>query len=136
MAKMNEKISKMFQGLLTVVLATAGKNGVPNAVPVNAKGIIDDETIVISDQFFNKTLANVKENPQVSVSFWEGMNGYQLKGKAQIVTDGPIYENMAAAVKAKGEEKGMNLRSKGVLVIKIDDIFYTTPGPKAGQRVE
>jgi len=136
MAKMNEKIRKMFQGLVTVVLATADKNGAPNAVPVNAKAALDDETIVISDQFFNKTLANVKENPQVSVSFWEGMNGYQLKGKARIVTEGPVYETMAAAVKAKGEERGIVLRSKGVLVIKIDDIFYTTPGPKAGQRVE
>jgi predicted pyridoxine 5'-phosphate oxidase superfamily flavin-nucleotide-binding protein len=67
MAKMTDRMKELFQKVPTVVLATATGDGIPNAVPVGAKKIIDDETILISDQFFNKTLGNMKTNPNVSV---------------------------------------------------------------------
>ena len=67
MAKMTERIKGLFEKVENVILATATKEGVPNAVPIGAKKIIDDETILISDQFLNKTLNNMKDNPQV---FW------------------------------------------------------------------
>lgn len=48
MAKMNQRVKEIFEKQETVVLATATKEGLPNVVPVNAKKIIDDETILIS----------------------------------------------------------------------------------------
>ena len=50
-------------------LATATKDGTPNVVVVAAVRLLDDESLLISDQFFLKTLANLKENPKVAV-FW------------------------------------------------------------------
>ena len=80
MAQMTERMKELFDKVRTVVLSTASIDGTPNAVPVGAKKIIDGETILISDQFFNKTLANMKANPKVAVTYWEGREGYQLKG--------------------------------------------------------
>ena len=55
-----------------MVLSTASLEGAPNSVPIGSKKIIDDETVLFSDQFMNKTLANMKSNPKVAVAFWEG----------------------------------------------------------------
>jgi predicted pyridoxine 5'-phosphate oxidase superfamily flavin-nucleotide-binding protein len=76
MAKMTERMKDLFNSVPTVVLSTSTVDGTPNAVPVSAKKIIDSETVLISDQFFNKTLANMKANHRVSVTYWEGHEGY------------------------------------------------------------
>src|SRR6056297_2741542 len=88
MAQMTDRMKELFDNVGTAVLATATPDGTPNAVPVGAKKILDDETILISDQFFNKTLANMKSNSKVAVSFWKDREGYQLKGTVTIETSG------------------------------------------------
>lgn len=135
MAKMTDRMKELFVKVPTAILATATGDGAPNAVPVGAKKIIDDETILISDQFFNKTLANLKANPKVAVSFWEGYEGYQIKGTATIETSGKRYEETAAWIEEMGNKAGMPLKSKGAVIIKIDDIFGLAPGPGAGKKL-
>jgi hypothetical protein len=137
MASLNERMKEIFtkQGIL--VLGTADLNGVPNVVPVGAVRILDDETILISDQYFLKTLNNLRENPKVAISFWEmdKGEGYQIKGDAAIQTEGKIYEETVEWVRRRGEEMGHPLKSKGVIVIKITAIYSVTPGSNAGQRI-
>jgi len=88
MAMMTERMKELFLKVPAAILATADTNGCPNAVPVGAKKIIDDETILISDQFLNKTLANIHANPRVAITFWDGHEGYQVKGMVTIETSG------------------------------------------------
>jgi uncharacterized protein len=135
MAEMTARMKELFVKVPTAILATATGDGAPNAVPVGAKKIIDDETILISDQFFNKTLANLKANPKVAVSFWEGYEGYQIKGTATIENSGKRYEETAAWIEDMGNKAGMPLKSKGAVIIKIDDIFGLAPGPGAGKKL-
>lgn len=135
MAKMTDRMKELFQKVPTVVLATATGDGIPNAVPVGAKKIIDDETILISDQFFNKTIENIKTNPKVSVTFWEGHEGYQLKGLVVIETSGKLYEETAKWIEELGNSAGFPLKSKGIVILKIDEIYGVTPGPGAGKRL-
>ena len=135
MAEMTARMKELFVKVPTAILATATGDGAPNAVPVGAKKIIDDETILISDQFFNKTLANLKANPKVAVSFWEGYEGYQIKGTATIETSGKRYEETAAWIEDMGNKAGMPLKSKGAVIIIIDDIFGLAPGPGAGKKL-
>ncbi|MEW6079936.1 MAG: pyridoxamine 5'-phosphate oxidase family protein [Thermodesulfobacteriota bacterium] len=135
MAKMTERMRKLFETVPTAVLSTATGDGMPNAVPVGAKKVIDDETILISDQFFNKTLANLKANPRAAVSFWEGHEGYQLKGTVTIETSGPRYEEIARWIEDLGNKVGVPLKSKGVVILKIDEIYGLAPGPGAGKKL-
>jgi len=51
MAKMNQKMREILEKQEVIVLATATKNGTPNVVPVSCKKVIDDETILIADNF-------------------------------------------------------------------------------------
>ena len=135
MAKMTERMKKLFETVPAAVLSTATTDGQPNAVPVGAKKVIDDETILISDQFFNKTLANLKANPQAAVSFWEGHEGYQLKGSVTIETSGKRYEETARWIEELGNKAGFPLKSKGVVILKIEEIFGLAPGPGAGKKL-
>jgi hypothetical protein len=116
-------------------LATADLKGVPNVVPVGAVKILGDETILVSDQYFHKTLKNLKENPNVAMSFWEMGEGYQIKGKAKIHTEGKIFEETAEWIRRRSEEIGRPIKSKGAVVIKIKAIYSVSPGSKAGEKI-
>ncbi len=135
MAKMTERMMEVFNAVPAAVLATATTDGTPNAVPVGAKKIIDDETILISDQFFGKTLANMKTNPKVAVTYWDGHEGYQLKGTVTIETSGQRYEDTAKWIEGLGAKAGFPLKSKGAVILKVDEIYGVAPGPGAGKQL-
>jgi predicted pyridoxine 5'-phosphate oxidase superfamily flavin-nucleotide-binding protein len=135
MAKMNARMKEIFEKQETVVLATSAKNGAPNVVPITAKKILDDETILVSDQFFNKTLANLKENPQASITTWDNLEGYQLKGSVAIETSGPRFEETAKWIDEMGKALNLPLKSKGAVILRITDIYSVSPGPEAGAKV-
>jgi predicted pyridoxine 5'-phosphate oxidase superfamily flavin-nucleotide-binding protein len=135
MAQMTERMQELFNAVRTAILSTATPNGIPNAVPVGAKKIIDNETILISDQFFNKTLANMQANPHVALTFWEGHEGYQLKGTVTIETSGRRFEETSRWIQEMSERAGFPLKSKGAVILKIEEIFGVSPGPGAGKRL-
>jgi predicted pyridoxine 5'-phosphate oxidase superfamily flavin-nucleotide-binding protein len=135
MAKMTERMKELFDKVRPVVLSTASIDGTPNAVPIGAKKIIDDETILISDQFFNKTLANMKANPKVAITYWEGREGYQLKGTVTIETTGKRFEETAQWIEEMSNKAGFPLKSKGAIIFKIKEIYAIAPGPGAGKKL-
>ena len=135
MAKMTERMQKLFEKVHVAVLGTSAPDGTPNAVPVGAKKIIDAETILISDQYLNKTLANMKSNPKVTVMFWKGGEGYQLKGHVTIETSGKRFEETAQWIKERSRKMGMRRKSKGAVILKIEAIYGISSGPKAGRRL-
>jgi predicted pyridoxine 5'-phosphate oxidase superfamily flavin-nucleotide-binding protein len=137
MTLLNARMKEIFSKQGVFVLGTADLKGIPNVVPVGAVKILDDETILVSDQFFLKTLSNLKQNPTVAMSFWDTENGegYQIKGNASIQTEGKIYEDTVEWVRELGEKMGHPLKSKGAVVIKITEIYLVTPGATAGQRI-
>jgi len=135
MAIMTERMQELFSKVRTIVLSTATKDGKPNAVPIGAKKIIDAETILISDQYFNKTLANMEINPQASLMYWEGREGYQLKGSVIIETSGQRYEDTARWIDELGAKFGLPLKSKSAIIFKIEEIYDIAPGPDAGKRL-
>ena len=135
MAQMTERMMELFNKVPAVVLVTATTDGTPNAVPVGAKKIIDAETILISDQFLNKTLANLKANPKVAVTYWEGHEGYQIKGTITIETSGQRFEETAKWIDDMSAKAGFPLKSKGAVILKIDEIYGVSPGPGAGKKL-
>ncbi len=138
MARMNEKVRTLFESQSIVSLATASAKGEPNVVPIGAKKVLDDETILISDQYFRKTLANLKENPQASLTFWDAgtAESYQIKGMVTIETSGRIFEETAAWIEEMARKIHAPMKSKGAIVFKIKEIYTSRPGPDAGARID
>ena len=135
MAKLTQRIKEIIEKQETIVLATATKEGLPNVVPVNAKKIIDDETILISDQFFNKTLQNLKDNPQVAITIWDKLEGYQIKGTATIETSGKRFEETAKWIDEVANKLNLPIKSKGAIIVKLTEIYNVSPGPQAGTKI-
>lgn len=116
-------------------MATASKNGVPNVVPIHFMKILDEETILASAVFMTKTFSNLKENPVCAMSVWEGHTGYQFKGSATILTEGPVFKETQTWTEEEGKKLGLPLHSKGAIVIKITEIFSVSPGADAGKKI-
>jgi len=71
-------------------LATYGSRGI-NVVPVSVVSV-DAEFITLYDFFMRKTVENVLSNNDVALSFWSGLAGIQIKGRASYVTTGIEFE--------------------------------------------
>jgi len=56
----------------------------------------------VADNYFNKTLANIKRGSKGSVLFLTNeLKSYQAKGSIEYLTDGPIYDDMRQWVDQK-----------------------------------
>lgn len=78
-----------------VVLTTVDENGVPNAIYATCVSKFDDEHLVVADNYFNKTQANIKAGNKGALLFitQEGKS-YQVKGEILYDTSGAYFEDM------------------------------------------
>ncbi|MHC1708971.1 MAG: pyridoxamine 5'-phosphate oxidase family protein [Methanomassiliicoccales archaeon] len=133
MVALTPEMQELFKGTKYFALATASKDGDPNVVPIGMAILMDPETVWIGNQFFHQTLANVKENPRISLLVWTaGVPGcLKLKGNVDVVEEGPDYQKMYQMVK----ERKPTLECKGLLIMKITGVFDCRSGAEAGKRL-
>ena len=78
-----------------VVLTTVDNSGTPNAIYATCVGMYDDSTLVVADNYFDKTRKNILSGSKASILFiTEDKTSYQVKGTIEFHTDGPIYDDM------------------------------------------
>ena len=114
-------------------LATTDKNGNPNVVPIGSRRFHSEDTVIVMDNHLSKTKKNILENPRVALTFWdlEYSKSFQLKGSAVIETSGKIFDEEITKYKAHRP----NSNPRGVVIIKIEEIYITQGGPDAGRRI-
>ena len=78
-----------------IVLTTVDKDGVPNSIYATCVSKYDEETIVVADNYFDKTQKNILAGSKGSVLFItdEG-SSFQIKGHIEYLKDGPVFEDM------------------------------------------
>lgn len=108
-------------------LATCA-DGEPNVVPVAFKDVTEDGKLVVGDVFLETTLKNIKANGgRIAISAYDAqsLEGYQIKGTAEYVTEGEVVDTFKAMV-----EKMFNgaATAKGALIITPQKVIVTTPG--------
>lgn len=135
MAVMPKEVQELFEKVPTVAFATSTLEGQPNIAAVGMKKVLDDETVYVSDQFFKKTLANMRANQKVSLMFWGDHEAYQLHGTARYVDEGDEFAQQKAWVDAAFASMGVPIRAKGGCFVSIDAVYVTTAGPQAGERI-
>jgi predicted pyridoxine 5'-phosphate oxidase superfamily flavin-nucleotide-binding protein len=133
MVKLNAEMKEAFSKVKLFPVATASKSGVPNVAPIAYVMLMGDDTIWLGDNFMQKTLANVRENPHIAIYVYdpESKKCFQVKGKVEVKTSGPDYEKMKEMVKAKKPE----LPAKSLLEMKVTEVFQCAPGPTAGNKL-
>ncbi len=131
MVKLTDEMKESLTGTRLVFLATSSKKGLPNVVPIGAFKLLDDETLLISDQFFNKTLKNLKENPHVALSWWGEKGGFQMKGPVTLHTSDEIFRQDVAWMK----ELRPTLTPKSAVILKISEVYQIKAGADAGKKL-
>ena len=78
-----------------VVLATVGEDCVPNIIYANCVNIFGDDRLVVADNKFDKTRANLLKGGKGSILFRsKDGTAYQIKGSLEYHTEGEIFDDM------------------------------------------
>jgi predicted pyridoxine 5'-phosphate oxidase superfamily flavin-nucleotide-binding protein len=119
MAKLTPEMKAMFEKQLALIV-TASKSGVPNAAPKGSTFVYDDQTIVFSENRGKKTYRNLVENPRAAVVIVDRENGvgWQVKGSAEILNSGPLYD--VAAKRAESRNRPRPIR---VVRITVEETY-------------
>lgn len=122
--KMNDNVVKLLKEQMWY-LATYSDE--PNAVPVAFKDVTEDGKLLVGDVFLETTLNNIKANGKIAVSVanTSSLEGYQIKGTAEYITEGSIVDTFKKMVEDMFHGAAT---AKGALVITPNKVIVTTPG--------
>ena len=130
---LNESVIKVLKNAMWDLATCA--DGEPNVVPVAFKDVTEDGKLVVGDVFLETTLKNIKANEgEIAISAYDtkSLEGYQIKGTAEYVTEGIIVDTFKAMI-----EKMFNgaATAKGALVITPSRVIVTTPGAENKKEI-
>ncbi|WP_204246401.1 pyridoxamine 5'-phosphate oxidase family protein [Megasphaera sp. An286] len=122
---MNEQVIALLKSGIWDLATCA--DGEPNVVPVAFKDVTEDGKLVVGDVFLETTLRNIKANGgKIAISVYDGqsLEGYQIKGVAEYVTEGPVVDTFKNMVEAMFNGAAT---AKGALIISTEQVIVTTP---------
>jgi predicted pyridoxine 5'-phosphate oxidase superfamily flavin-nucleotide-binding protein len=133
MVALTGEMKELFAKIKLFPVATASKKGVPHVTPIAFVSLVRDDTIWLADNFMNKTLSNVRENPFIALYLYDADSRKccQIHGRVDVKTSGADYEKMKKMVL----EKKPGLPAKSLLVVAITEVYDCMPAPGAGKKV-
>ncbi len=117
-------IESCFDGVLPSPICTCSRAGIPNVSYLSIIHLIDDKHVGLSNQFFNKTWANIRENPYaqtIAISTETG-DQYRLDLCYEgTETAGPVFHRMKTRLEAVASQTGMGhvFALRGVDVYRV-----------------
>jgi predicted pyridoxine 5'-phosphate oxidase superfamily flavin-nucleotide-binding protein len=118
MTKLTDEAKKAIGEIHPALLATASRTGKPN---VSAKGslrVLDDEHVVFADIASPRTVANIRENPQVAVICLDAAarKGCRIWGQGTILNSGELFDQLTAEYAEK------NMEVKNVVKVTVEEV--------------
>ena len=127
MAKLTQEMKDLIEAQRISFVATADLKGKTNVSPKGSIYVIDDETLAFADLYSQKTRTNLKVNPNIAVAVVDlkRLKGYQFKGKAELLEEGDVYNDVVCYL----ETLPMKLPDpQYVMKIKVEEIFDLSLG--------
>ncbi len=115
-------------------VGTSSPDGIPNVTPKGTIRLLDDQHVMFADLFSLKTRQNLERNPKVAVTVVDSASakGYQLKGTAELISSGPLFEQF----KEQLNQAMLALPPlKYVVKIAVESVFDQSVGPDAGKQI-
>jgi len=118
MAKLTDEAKNAIKEIRPSLVATASKTGKPN---VSAKGslrVLDDEHVVFADIVSPRTVANIRENPQVAVICLDAAarTGCRIWGQGTVFNAGELFDQLTAEYAEK------NMVVKNVVKVAVQEV--------------
>ena len=85
-------------------IATVCPDGSPNLSPKATTYVWDDDHLVFANIRSPQTIANLRQNPLIEVNVVDPIirRGYRFKGRAEVLSSGPIYETALQRYRENG----------------------------------
>jgi predicted pyridoxine 5'-phosphate oxidase superfamily flavin-nucleotide-binding protein len=117
MAKLTEEAKKIISEFGPALIATASKTGKPNVSPKGSFRVLDEEHVVFANIASPRTIANLKENPQLTAIIFDRSTrkGCRIWGKAEIMNAGELFDTISA------EYAKRNMKVRNVVKVNIDE---------------
>jgi len=118
MAKLTEEARKIIGEFGPALIATASKEGKPNVSPKGSFRVLDDEHVVFANIASPRTMANLKENPQLTAIIFDRSTrkGCRIWGKAEILDSGDLFDSLTAEFAPRG------MKVKNVVRVAVDEV--------------
>ncbi len=99
-----------------VVLTTVDADGALNAIYASCVSKFSEDKLVVADNFFSKTRANIQAGSRGALLFITSESkAYQVKGKIDYLTVGEIFDDMKAW---NGDRPGV-----AAAVVNVEEVF-------------
>lgn len=117
MSKLTDEARKLIGEIRPALVATANKSGKPN---VSAKGslrVVDDEHVAFANVASRRTIANISENPQVSIICLDVQRrSCRIWGKAEVLNSGELFDRVSEEMVAR------NIKVSSVVKVSVDEV--------------
>lgn len=127
MTKLTQEMRDLIETQKVCFVATADKRGRANVSPKGSIYVVDDETLAFADLYSKKTRENLMANPHIALAVVDlkGLTGYQFKGKAELIEEGNIYNDVVCYI----QTLPMKLPDPQYVVkIKVEEIYHLGMG--------
>ena len=95
MAQLPDAVKKAISKQEIFPVATSNQDRIPNVVYIKHLKVIDDETVLIADNFLNKTRDNILSNGKIAFVVRDEEKGsFQIKGTAERLTEGAMFDEV------------------------------------------
>ena len=102
MTQLTDEIKKAISQQDFFPVATCNQNGIPNVIYIKYLKVIDDNTVLIADNYFCKTRDNIANNGKIAFVVLNSDKGsYQIKGTSERFEKGPMYDEIQRWVPEK-----------------------------------
>lgn len=127
-----DNVKKVFEENLWYI-ATCGDE--PNVVPVGFKQVCGDGRLAIGAVLLETTLENIIANSKVAVACANPLTGeaYQIKGTAELVTEGEAYEHYQKLT--EDTFKGI-MQLKCAVIITPEKLINASPNEHNKEEIE
>ena len=115
--EVKEAISKQISKQDAFPVATSSQDQTPNVVYITYLKVIDDQTVLIADNYLNKTRDNILSNGKIAFAVLDENKGaFQIKGTAKRLTEGELFDEVQQWVPDR-------LPRVAAVVMRIESIY-------------
>lgn len=118
MNKLPEIVSEAWKNKQdAIVFSTVNTDGTPNSIYATCVSIYNETQVLIANNFFSKTLENIKTGSKGSILFiTKEDKSFQIKGTISYFTEGELFDDMK-------KWNPTRLPGHGVAVLDIQEVF-------------
>ncbi len=113
-------------------VATVSPDGTPNLSPKGTVAVWGEDQLIFADIRSPRTVANLRTNPSVEINVVDVVSrkGYRFKGRAEVVENGPRFEEAVAFYRQRGTANPI----RAIVVVTVERALpLTSPAYDLGQ---